>query len=127
MVMKIVGYFEDAQEAGKDAEDRQFLKQVYEQLKAKPGMGLKLDVEAKDRQDAVKIVKKLNRLAKSMGAAYKLLVLEVEFVGDTGFEVKARLKPNTHSKHAKNGGNKGNAKGAGTGAGNASQPPTNAQ
>ena len=126
MAMKIVGYVEDVNESAKDAEAKQFLKQVYEQLKANPGKGLMLDVDAKDRQDAVKIVKKLSRLAKSMGAAYKLLVLEVEFVGDTGFEVKARLKPNTHRKFAKNAGKKGNANGAGTCDGNAGQQPTKA-
>ena len=122
MVMKIVGYVEIAPEVDKDAEAKAFLKQVYEQLKANRRKGLVLDVEAKDRQDAVNIVKKLNRLAKGMGAAYKLLVLQVEFAGDTGFEVKSWLKPDTHSKHAKNGGkkNKGNANDAGTGAGNPS-------
>ncbi len=100
MAMKIVGEFELAKEADSGAEEKLFLKQVYGQLKAKPGVGLKLDIEAKSREEAGGKVKKLAKLARSMGAAYKLMVLKVENVGDTGFEVKATLKPNTHKKHS---------------------------
>ena len=106
--MKIVGEFELAKEADKDAEAKGFLKQVYAQLKAKPGVGLKLDIEAKDRQEAASKVKKLNRLIKSMGAVYQFMVFSVDLVGDTGFEVKAILKQNTHKKSSKKkGGKKG--------------------
>jgi len=113
MAWKIVGEFDMPKEADKDAEAKQFIKQVYAQLKAKKGKGLKLDIEAKTREEAANTVKKINGLIGHFGSSYKRMVVKLELAGDAGFEVSAELKPKSPAgkgkKIAAKGGNKASA------------------
>jgi hypothetical protein len=94
MAKRIVEYVEAVKVApvSKDAEDVKFIQDVLTGLKANPGKDVKLDIEAKTRVEAEKIVRKLMKLKKGMGLAFKNLVFEVCAEGENGFVTKARLE-----------------------------------
>jgi hypothetical protein len=100
MVKKIVEYVDDGASA-----DEQFLKDVLAGLKSNPGKVVKLDVGAATKEAAEEEVKKLMKLKKGMGLAYKFLSIKVEDDANGGFVVKGRL-----GKPAKKGGKGGKKK-----------------
>lgn len=101
MGMKIVGSFDIVKNDTKDVESMQFMADVLKGLKAKPRQGLKLDLDVKSREEAVKKVKYLMKAANGMKAEYRRILLAVKLLDNNGFEVEAVLKVRKHKKAAK--------------------------